>query len=47
MTLVNNEYKEAGTYQIEWNGTNYASGVYFYRIEAGQFTNVKKMVILK
>jgi hypothetical protein len=39
--------QEAGYYSIEWKSTDYASGVYFYRLEAGEFTNVKKMVIIK
>jgi subtilisin-like proprotein convertase family protein len=45
-TLVS-ETKNAGNYDIEWSAVNYASGVYFYRMDAGKFTNVKKMVILK
>jgi hypothetical protein len=46
-TLINNEFRNAGNYEIEWNGSNYASGVYFYRIQAGDFTDVKKMVLIK
>ncbi len=45
-TLVN-EFKESGFYEIKFDGTNYASGVYFYRIEAGTFVQSKKMVIVK
>ena len=37
----------AGKYEIEWNGTNYPSGVYFYKMETGEYTSVKKMVLLK
>jgi photosystem II stability/assembly factor-like uncharacterized protein len=49
--LVNN-YQNAGTYEATWNGNNdlgfqVASGTYVYRIEAGSFTQVKKMVLLK
>lgn len=46
-TLVNNELKKAGSYDITWNASNYATGVYFYRIEAGSFVSSKKMVLLK
>ena len=45
-TLVN-EVKQAGKYTVEFNGSNFASGVYFYRIEAGKFTDVKRMVLVK
>ena len=42
-----NEFMGAGKYVADWNAENYASGVYFYKIEAGPFTDRKKMVILK
>ncbi len=45
-TLVN-EVKQAGKYTVEFNGHNFASGVYFYRIESGKFTEVKRMVLVK
>lgn len=46
-TLVNNELKKAGRYELNWNAGNYASGVFFYRIEAGSYVNSKKMVLVK
>jgi photosystem II stability/assembly factor-like uncharacterized protein len=46
-TLVNNEFKDAGYYDVTFDGSNFASGVYFYRIEAGKFVQSKKMVIVK
>lgn len=46
-TLVNNEFKNAGRYELNWNAGNYASGVYIYRIEAGDYANTKKMVLIK
>ena len=51
-TLVNKE-EAAGSYQIVFNSINSAnnkqlsSGVYFYRIEAGNFTSIKKMMLIK
>jgi photosystem II stability/assembly factor-like uncharacterized protein len=36
-----------GTYEVEWNGSNFASGMYFARLEAGSFIDIKKMVLLK
>jgi hypothetical protein len=38
---------EAGYHKIEWDAANYASGLYFYRLVAGNFTATKKMVLLK
>lgn len=42
-----NEYKDAGTYTVTFDGSNFASGVYFYKIDAGTFVNTKKMVLIK
>lgn len=44
--LVNGE-KQAGTYDITFNSGNLSSGVYFYRITAGEFSVTKKMIVLK
>jgi len=38
---------EAGTVSIEWNASDMASGVYFYRLHAGEFAATKKMLLLK
>lgn len=46
-TLVNNEVKKPGIYKASFDGKSYASGVYFYRIEAGDFVDRKKMVLIK
>ncbi|MDT3697621.1 MAG: LamG-like jellyroll fold domain-containing protein [Ignavibacterium sp.] len=45
-TLVN-EYRNAGKYEIEFDGKNLASGIYFYQIKAGEFIDTKKMLLLK
>ena len=50
-TLVN-ERKEGGYYKVIWDGRNevgqhVASGIYFYSLKAGTFSNVKKMMMLK
>lgn len=44
---VVNEYKTAGSYSTSVDGTNLSSGVYFYRLEAGNYTDTKKMTLLK
>lgn len=45
-TLVN-EYQAAGRYDIEFNASSLPSGVYFYRLQAGNFVETKKMLLLK
>jgi photosystem II stability/assembly factor-like uncharacterized protein len=45
--LVDNEFKQPGRYSVEFNGTNLASGIYFYRIEANEYVKAKKMVLVK
>ncbi|MDQ3022564.1 MAG: S8 family peptidase [Bacteroidota bacterium] len=46
ITLVNQK-QNAGSYTVEFNGSNFASGVYFYRIEAGEYKDIKRMVLIK
>jgi len=45
-TLLNKQLK-AGAHVQTWDARNYASGVYFYRLQSGSFTQVKKMMLLK
>jgi hypothetical protein len=45
-TLVS-ENQQPGQHQVQWNASGFASGIYFYRIQAGRFHQVKKMVLLQ
>jgi hypothetical protein len=45
-TLVSDNL-QAGSYEATWSGSNYSSGVYFARIEAGSYKHIIKMVMLK
>ena len=45
-TLVN-EQLQPGTYSLDWEAANYPSGIYFYRLTAGDYTDVKKMMLVK
>jgi flagellar hook assembly protein FlgD len=37
----------AGTYEVEWNAAEFASGIYFFKIQAGEFVDMKKMILLR
>jgi hypothetical protein len=47
VTTLVNRVMTAGTYTVEWNAASMPSGVYFYRVEAGSSSIIKKMVLLK
>ena len=55
VALLVNELKEAGTYQLAWNASNVPSGIYFYRLQAGdastgsarRYVETKKMILLR
>jgi len=42
-----NGYKDAGSYEVVFNATGMASGLYFYQIQAGSFKQVKRMLLVK
>ena len=42
-----NEVKTSGSYEYQFNGSSLSSGVYFYRLESGNFSDTKKMFLLK
>jgi hypothetical protein len=46
VTLVS-ERQKAGYHQVEWDASLFASGIYYYQLEAGDFMDVKKMVLLR
>ena len=45
-TLVN-ESKQPGRYQVQWNAQGLSSGVYFYRLQAGEYVETRKLMLLK
>ena len=45
-TLVNNK-ESAGSYSVKFDGSRLASGVYFYRLQAGSFSQTKKLLLMK
>jgi len=44
--LVNTEL-QPGSYDYKWNASQFASGIYFYKIKAGDFSQVKRMILIK
>jgi photosystem II stability/assembly factor-like uncharacterized protein len=47
IAVLVNERLKLGTYEVEWDGSNYPSGVYFYKLQTEEFTLTRKMVLLK
>jgi hypothetical protein len=51
--LVNNEFRNAGKYSVSFNarnarqGSDLSSGVYFYKLKAGSFSQTRRMILLK
>ncbi len=46
-TLVNNEVVSAGVKEVTFDATTFASGIYFYTLQAGDFKETKKMILMK
>ena len=42
-----NEVKNAGTYTVDFNASELSSGVYFYKLESNNFSDIKKMMLIK
>ena len=42
-----NEEKTIGNYEVEFDATNLPTGIYFYKLQAGNFVEIKKMVLIK
>jgi hypothetical protein len=47
VTNLLNEYKQAGSYNIEWDASSLQSGVYFYQLRTNEFVETKKMILMK
>lgn len=45
--ILTNEEKKPGSYKVNWNASDYPSGIYFYKLKAGDFTETKKMILIK
>jgi len=47
IAVVVNDMLPAGSYNYSWDASGISSGVYFYRLTAGNFTETKKLVVMK
>ncbi|OGU36239.1 MAG: hypothetical protein A2455_08225 [Ignavibacteria bacterium RIFOXYC2_FULL_35_16] len=47
ITTLLNKHEQPGRYEIEWNAHNFASGIYFYRLQVESFIETKKMILLR
>ena len=45
-TLIS-ERQQAGYYEVQWDASGFSSGVYYYRIIAGEFEQIRKMVLIR
>lgn len=46
-TLINNNLRKEGLHQVSFDGSNLSSGIYYYKLIAGDFTDIKKMTLMK
>jgi Secretion system C-terminal sorting domain len=47
VAILVNEEQKTGNYEVDFNGANLSSGVYFYQLRAGNFISTKKMILLR
>lgn len=47
VNTINKAYSVAGTYNVDFNGSNLPSGLYFYKLQSGNFSQTKKMLLVK
>jgi hypothetical protein len=47
VSVLVNERRDAGVHEVKFDGSNLASGVYFYRLQAGDVTQTKRLILLR
>lgn len=47
LAVLVNEFKSAGNYKVEFNASDYSSGIYFYKLQSGTYIETRKMILMK
>ncbi|MEI7811356.1 MAG: T9SS type A sorting domain-containing protein, partial [Ignavibacteria bacterium] len=47
VAVLVNQYQTAGTYHVQFDASHLSSGIYFYKLQSGDFTSVNKMMLIK
>jgi hypothetical protein len=47
IAILLNKQLQPGSYEVEWNASNYPSGVYYYKLNSGDYIETKKMILIK
>jgi photosystem II stability/assembly factor-like uncharacterized protein len=47
VAVMKNNFEESGSYKINFDASNLSSGIYYYQLNSGEFSSIKKMIILK
>lgn len=47
VAVLVNEKKQPGDYQVKWDASGFASGIYFYQLEAGNFKQTRRMILMR
>jgi hypothetical protein len=47
VAILVSEKQAAGRYQVEWDASGFASGVYYYKLQTGEFVEVKEMILIR
>jgi len=47
VTTILNEVKQVGNFEVDFDGSDLSSGIYFYRMQAGDYFKTRKMILLK
>jgi hypothetical protein len=47
VSILVNQKQNSGTYSVNFNGSNFSSGIYFYTLKINEFSQTRKMILMK